>query len=90
MPLGWAWQHGAATWTADQRLQFANDPNELLAVDGSANEAKSDYGPAGWMPPNDSFRCTYVEKFVAVLGRYSLSVDAPDKAVIDAELRHCG
>ena len=59
VPLAWAWRHGASTWTEDQREHFANDPLNLQAADGSANQSKSDKGPADWMPPNTAYRCTY-------------------------------
>ena len=35
-----AWQKGAQQWTDDRRRDFANDPLELLAVDGPANGAE--------------------------------------------------
>src|SRR5712691_8444110 len=40
--LGDAWRTGAKKWTSALRLAYANDPVVLLAVDGPANEAKSD------------------------------------------------
>jgi Protein of unknown function (DUF1524) len=43
-----AWQTGAFQWTAAKRLQFANDPLELLAVDGPSNESKGDGDAATW------------------------------------------
>jgi hypothetical protein len=35
--LGDAWQTGAQQWAAQKRIAFANDPLNLLAVDGSSN-----------------------------------------------------
>ena len=57
--LGDAWQTGAQGWTPTKREQFANDPVELLAVDGPSNEAKGDSDAASWLPPNKAFRCRY-------------------------------
>ena len=34
VPLALAWDLGARTWTDEMRLRFANDPANLLAVDG--------------------------------------------------------
>ena len=31
---------------------FANDPLNLLAVDGTANQDKKDKDAASWLPPN--------------------------------------
>lgn len=90
VPLSWAWQHGAAAWTADQRMRFANDPLNLLAVDGATNGAKSDSGPAQWLPPDASYRCAYAERFTAVLVTYALGIDEPDRAALTDVAAHCG
>ncbi|GAA1514448.1 hypothetical protein BJ978_002204 [Agromyces terreus] len=84
VPLSYAWQHGASTWTDDRRAAFANDPANLLAVDGPANQAKSDSGPAEWMPPATGYACTYVDRFAAVLLSYELTVSPGD---LDAIVR---
>ena len=78
VPLSYAWRHGASTWTDEQRAAFANDPDNLLAVDGPANQSKSDSGPAEWMPPATGYACTYVDRFAAVLLEYGLTVAPAD------------
>jgi hypothetical protein len=40
--LGDSWQKGAQQITAEERADMANDPLELLAVDGPTNSAKGD------------------------------------------------
>jgi hypothetical protein len=89
VPLGWAWQHGAAAWTAARREQFANDLAELQPVDEASNTAKSDSGPADWMPQSDSYRCTYDARWVQLLTTYRLSIDTADKTSIDRTLTGC-
>lgn len=37
-----AWQKGAARWSEARRRAFANDPRNLLAVDGRLNAQKGD------------------------------------------------
>jgi hypothetical protein len=88
VPLALAWQHGASGWTAAQREAFANDPAELLAVDGPANTAKSDSGPSGWLPVA-SDRCAYVAQFVAVEHAYALTIAAADRTAILTVLAGC-
>ena len=61
-----AWQKGAQQLTEAQRLAFANDPLNLLAVDGPINQQKSDGDAATWLPPNKSFRCDYVARQISV------------------------
>lgn len=88
--LGWAWHHGAWSWTDGQRLAFANDPANLVAASEQTNRAKSDAGPGQWLPPAAELRCGYVKQFVAVLGEYGLGIDARDRAASEAVLAGCG
>ncbi|ANJ27494.1 hypothetical protein ATC03_13010 [Agromyces aureus] len=78
VPLSYAWQHGASTWAPERLAAFANDPANLSAVDGPANQAKSDSGPAEWMPPASGYACTYVDRFADVLLSYGLTVSPED------------
>jgi hypothetical protein len=82
VPLALAWDLGARNWTDDIRLRFANDPANLIAVDGPANQDKGDHEPATWMPPNHAFWCQYAVQFAAVLRGYGLPVDAPSATVL--------
>jgi hypothetical protein len=82
VPLALAWDLGARNWRDDVRLRFANDPANLIAVEGKANQDKGDSEPALWMPPNAAFRCQYAVQFSAVLRGYGLAVDAPSAAVL--------
>ncbi|MDD1476319.1 GmrSD restriction endonuclease domain-containing protein [Arthrobacter sp. H16F315] len=67
-----AWQKGAQQLTAAQRLSLANDPLNLLAVDGPNNQQKSDGDAATWLPPNKAFRCDYVARQISVKSGYGL------------------
>ncbi|THG33597.1 HNH endonuclease [Naasia lichenicola] len=89
VPLSWAWQHGAAGWTPDQRLAFANDPLNLLAVDGPTNASKSDSGPADWLPPDAAYRCAYADRFADVLTTYAMGIDDADRAALVAVAQTC-
>jgi len=44
-----AWQKGAQSMPYEQRVEFANDPLNLLAVDGEANQKKGDSDAASWL-----------------------------------------
>lgn len=48
VPLAAAWDLGAAGWPRRLRTDFANDPEELLAVSAAENQAKSDEIPGDW------------------------------------------
>jgi len=82
VPLALAWDLGARDWPDAVRVRFANDPANLLAVDGPANQDKGDDPPAEWMPPNRAFWCQYAVQFTAVLRGYGLPVDAPSATVL--------
>ena len=89
VPLAWAWRQGASTWTAQQREIFATNAINLQAVDGQANQAKNDKGPAGWLPPNSAYRCTYSTRFVEVLATYHLTIDPADAHALRDLLTAC-
>ncbi|WP_103064383.1 HNH endonuclease family protein [Actinomyces qiguomingii] len=46
IPLNYLYAHGAWAWDERTRLLVANDPLNLLAVEGRANQEKSNCGPA--------------------------------------------
>ena len=46
VPLNYVYAHGAWQWDERTRLLVANDPLNLIAVDGEANQAKGACGPA--------------------------------------------
>jgi hypothetical protein len=89
VPLALAWDLGARFWSDDQRLRFANDPANLIAVAGGANQDKGDQEPATWMPPNAAFHCQYAMQFIAVLRGYALPVDAPSAATLRNATESC-
>lgn len=89
VPLALAWDLGARDWTEEMRIRFANDPANLLAVDGPTNQDKGDQEPAEWMPPNSAFHCQYAMQFIAVLRGYGLPVDVPSAAVLRDAARSC-
>ena len=84
-----AWQKGAQGWDETTRVAFANDPLNLLAVDGPLNMQKGDGDAATWLPPNKSFRCAYVARQVAVKHTYGLWVTAAERDAMAGVLASC-
>jgi hypothetical protein len=84
-----AWQKGAAQWDATRRREFANDPLNLLAVDGPTNARKGDGDAATWLPPQKSYRCRFVARQVAVKARWRLSVTTAEHDAIARVLSRC-
>jgi hypothetical protein len=89
VPLAYAWDMGAYDWPYPQRVRLANDPANLLAVAGQANQDKGDSQPALWMPPNTAFWCQYGMQFIAVLRGYQLPVDQPSADVLRRAAATC-
>ncbi|WP_280466835.1 GmrSD restriction endonuclease domain-containing protein [Nocardia cyriacigeorgica] len=85
-----AWQKGAQQLTPEERQAFANDPRNLLAVDGPTNSQKSDSDAASWLPPNKAFRCTYVSMQIEVKATYRLWVTQAEKDAMARVLGNCG
>ena len=84
-----AWQKGAQYMEKEVRYNIATDPLNLLAVDGPANEQKSDGDAATWLPPNKKFRCQYVARQVSVKYKYGLWVTEAEKGAILQVLGNC-
>ena len=84
-----AWQKGAQGWDARTRVAFANDPLNLLAVDGELNHQKGSGDAATWLPPNRAFRCAYVARQVAVKLTYGLWVTAAERDAMVRVLSTC-
>nr|WP_240625243.1 DUF1524 domain-containing protein [Kocuria tytonicola] len=84
-----AWQKGAQQLSAGDRLTFANDPLNLLAVDGPTNQAKGDGDAATWLPPNRSYWCPYTARQVEVKSKYHLWVTQAEHDKIKEILSDC-
>ncbi|WP_289083614.1 HNH endonuclease [uncultured Spongiibacter sp.] len=89
VPLKWAHTHGAAEWPRNLKEKFANDPENLIAVDDALNQAKGARGPTEWMPPNHSYRCEYLSRWVLVLKKYSLAMQPSENRVFQKQLSAC-
>lgn len=84
-----AWQKGAQSIGDTRRRELANDPLNLLAVDGPTNQAKRDSDAASWLPPNKAFRCRYVALQTHVKARYDLWMTRAEHDTIDRILTTC-
>jgi hypothetical protein len=92
VPLKEAHQSGAHAWPKEKRKEYANylrDPDHLLAVDAGENRSKGDKDPPNYMPPNPAYRCSYLQKWIAVKRRWELTMDQVEAAFIRQELATC-
>ena len=84
-----SWQKDAQQLSLQERTNLANDPRNLIPVDGPTNAKKSDSDAASWLPPNKAYRCTYVSKQITVKSVYRLWVTQAEKDAMSAVLSAC-
>jgi len=87
VPLKEAHVSGAKAWSASKRRRFANDPDNLLAVEAGENMSKGSRGPSEWLP--ETGRCGYVERWVSVKREWDLRMDGQERAAVDRLLEDC-
>ena len=76
-------------WSTAKRHEFGNDPYNLLAVDGPANQEKGSASAAYWLPTNADYRCDYVARQIGVKDKYQLTVTSQEKDAMLAVLHTC-
>lgn len=91
-----AWMTGAQKLTQQEREALANDPDNLLAVDGPENQRKGDglclnkSGCTGmYLPPNEKYHCEYAAKFTEVKSKYNLGLTEGQKETLVPLLEQC-
>ena len=84
-----AWQKGAFKWDEIKRVNFYNDPLNLIATQRSLNSQKGDGDAATWLPPLKSYRCTYIARQIAVKAKYSIWVTKAEKDAMVRILSAC-
>lgn len=84
-----AWYKGARAWDPQRRLDFANDPRNLLAVSPQANFDKAFRDASSWLPPNRAFRCDFVARQIDVKAAYGLWLSAKEKKALADVLAGC-
>jgi hypothetical protein len=89
VPLAHAYRNGGALWSRERKMAFANDPDNLLAVDDFTNQSKGSKGPAKWMPPKKDYWCKYFEKWKTVKTRYNLNTSKQEEYILKAIQQEC-
>ena len=89
VPLAHAHRHGADKWTRDQRRVFANDFENLLVVDDSANQSKSDQAPHDWLPPRKDYWCEYGKRWQRIKEKYRLWYSSQERKALELLAETC-
>lgn len=89
VPLNWAHGHGGQDWPKSLKKTFANDTENLIAVEDNLNQEKGAKSPDQWMPPNQRYRCEYVSRFNTIVEKYELVYVPSEKRIINRMLKAC-
>ena len=88
IPLEYAQQHGAASWSSEQKKTYANDESVLVATSASEAGKRGDSGPFSWKP-RDEYRCSYANDWVDTAVKYGISVTQRDKTELESMIEEC-
>lgn len=84
-----AWATGAYAFSPELRYEISQDPLNLLAVEGEANQEKLDQDASDWLPSNEKFQCQYVARQISVKAKYHLWVTPAEKSKMQLVLATC-
>lgn len=88
IPLMYAHTHGGDRWSAEKKLQFANDPLNIMLVEKGEIRKKRDRGPDRYLP-REEFQCEYAGMWQAIADNYDLDIDTRDKNRVREILEDC-
>ena len=85
VPLKNAYLSGAYKWDFKARCLYANYLGydfHLISASGHENMRKGDKAPDKYMPPEESYACTYVRNWLAVKMLWGLTMTMPEAIAI--------
>lgn len=87
--LGNVWASRPKNMSDQDRFNIANDPINLIAVDGPQNGAKQDKNFAEWKPLNKNIHCFYAASQIQVKHKYHLTVTQAEHDDLAKALSKC-
>ena len=88
IPRMYAHTHGGDRWMPEQKLQFSNDPLNIMLVERREIRRKRDRGPSRYLP-RDEFQCEYVNLWIQISEKYNLQLSASDRSTISRIKANC-
>jgi len=76
-------------WDDQTRLEFANDPLNLIPVSRKVQSKKRDRGIGTWRPPEEAFHCEYATAWRDVSRKYDLDLFQRDRGRMNSILDDC-
>lgn len=89
VPRMYAHTHGGDLWPPGKKLQFSNDPMNLMLVERRQIRRKNDRGIDRYLPPREEFHCQYAMAWDAIAEKYDLQLSTRDRNRIVRILRDC-
>jgi hypothetical protein len=93
VPLKNAYISGAWEWDFQTRCIYANfmgNKFHLIAASGHENMSKSDKAPDKYMPPNESYRCQYLENWLKIKLIWKLKLTPAEVDAVRTGIREDG
>ncbi len=88
IPLMYAHTHGGDRWMPDKKLNFANDPLNIMLVEKREIRRKRDRGPSRYLP-RDEFQCEYAQLWDVISDKYDIQLSSSDRSEIRKILEEC-
>ena len=92
IPLKNAHQSGGYNWSSSKKEEFANyrlDPDNLIAVNLSANRSKGAKGPDEWKPTNTDYWCQYAYDWIRIKKFWSLTATQAEWYALVSMIETC-
>jgi hypothetical protein len=88
IPRMYAHTHGGDRWLPEMKLQFSNDPLNLMLIKRREIRRKRDRGPSRYLP-RDEFQCEYAAIWDQLSDKYRLQLSTSDRSTISRILEEC-
>ena len=88
IPRMYAHTHGGDRWMPDKKLQFSNDPLNLILVERREVRRKRDRGPSRYLP-REQFQCEYAMIWSQISEKYDLQLSGRDRNTMSRILESC-
>ena len=92
IPLKNAHQSGGYNWSSAKKEEFANyrlDPDNLIAVNLSANRSKGAKGPDEWKPSNTDYWCEYAYDWIRIKDYWNLTATQAEWDALVSMIESC-
>ena len=89
IPLAYANAANGFQWDDRTRMEFANDPLNLVPVSRDIHRKKRDRSISAWRPPEKDYHCEYAAAWRDVARKYDLDLFATDRSRINSILDDC-